>query len=125
MKKKRKLPETEEEFQRYLRAFIVASLRRSSLWWVYRNLALKAARIERGLYKCACCGKVFPKKEIRLDHIIPVVRLSGFSGWEDYINRMFPKAEGFQVLCLGCNDQKTKEENLLRKLKKNVDKSKK
>jgi hypothetical protein len=60
-----------------------------------------------------------------MDHIIPVVKLSGFSGWEDYISRMFPKASGFQCLCLTCNEAKTQEENILRKIKKNVDKNKK
>lgn len=125
MKKKRKLPDTEEQFQRYLRSFIVASLRRATLYWPYRNEALKAARVDRGLYKCNICKDIFHKKEIRLDHIQPVVKLSGFSNWDDYISRMYPKAEGFQTLCLKCNDKKTQEENILRKLKKSVDKSNK
>lgn len=123
--KKKKLPETEEEFQAYLKRFIVASLRRSSLYWPFRNLALKEARIERGMYKCADCHGAFSKKEVRVDHIKPVVKLSGFSGWEDYINRMFPKTHGFQILCLKCNDIKCQEENILRKIKKNIDKAKK
>lgn len=125
MKKKKKLPETEEQFQAYLKRFVVASLRRSSLYWPFRNLALKAARVERGLYKCAHCNNCFPKKEIRLDHIMPVVKLSGFSGWEDYINRMFPKDSGFQTLCLSCDAHKGKEENILRKMKKDLDKNRK
>lgn len=125
MKKKRPLPTTDAEFQAYLKRFIIASLRRATLYWPYRNEALKAARIERGLYQCNICKGAFPKKEIRLDHVIPVVKLTGFTNWDDYLNRMFPKTQGFQTLCLGCNKTKTDEENIIRKIKKSVDKQKK
>ena len=101
MKKKKKLPETQEEFDRYLKSFIVAALRRATFYWPYRNESLKAARVERGLYRCAMCGdsKLHPKKDIQIDHIDPVVKLSGFTNWDNYFNRMFVKTEGFQILC--------------------------
>lgn len=111
-----------DDFDTRLKRFIVASLRRATLYWPERNEALKAARIERGLYQCNHCKECFSKKQVRLDHIEPVVRLSGFTNWDDYLKRMFPKAEGFQVLCLGCDKLKTDEENILRTLKKSVDK---
>jgi hypothetical protein len=38
---------------------------------------------------------------------------------------MFPKTQGFQTLCLACNKTKTEEENIIRKIKKSVDKQKK
>lgn len=116
MKKKKPLPTNDVEFDAYLKRYIVATLRRGTLYWPYRNDALKASRVDRGLYKCHICTKAFPKKEVRLDHVIPVVRLSGFTNWDDYLKRMFPKTEGFQVLCLECNKTKTDEENVLRKI---------
>ncbi len=115
-KKKKELPKTEEEFVKYQRNFIIAALRRSSLWWPYRNEALRLARVARGVYRCAKCSQLYPKKEVRLDHIDPVVRTSGFTTWDDYFTRMLPKTENWQVLCLGCNHVKTQEENILRRL---------
>lgn len=125
MKKKKPLPTMEAEFQAYLKRFIIASLRRATLYWPYRNEALKAARIERGLYKCNKCYNAFTKKDVTLDHINPVVKLSGFTNWDDYLIRMFPKTQGFQVLCRPCHNEKTTEEEILRKIKKDIDKSKK
>lgn len=108
-----------------LKRFIVASLRRATLYWPPRNDAIKLGRIDRGLYQCNICKKANGRKEIRVDHIQPVVKLSGFTTWDDYLNRMFPKAEGFQILCLDCNKKKTDEENILRRIHKRVDKKKK
>lgn len=111
--KKKKLAELSHEEK--LKRFVISALRRSTLYWYARNEAIKDARIERGLYQCNSCKKSFGRKEIRVDHIIPVVKLSGFTNWHDYIIRMFPDKTGFQVLCLGCNTLKTKTENLIRK----------
>ena len=123
MKKRRKLPETDEQFEKYLKSFVIATLRRGSLYWPFRSEALKAARVDRGLYQCNICKKAFSRKEVTLDHIHSVVSLSGFTNWDDYLRRMFPKAESFQVLCRPDHDAKTKEESMLRKLKKKVDKA--
>lgn len=108
-----------------LKRFIVATLRRATLYWKPRNDTVKKARRSRGLYECNLCKKCFGRKEIRLDHIESVVRLSGFTNWDDYLKRMFPPSDGFQVLCLSCNFRKTSEENVLRKIKRSVDKNKK
>ena len=48
-------------------------LRSASFRWKPRGEALKAARVERGKYKCASCEELFGPKEIILDHIDPVV----------------------------------------------------
>ena len=113
------------DYEAELKRFVIASLRRSSLYWKPRNDAVKAARIDRGLYQCNICKKAFGRKEIRVDHIEPVVMLSGFTTWDSYLTRMFPKTEGFQILCLSCNSFKTQEENILRKIKRDVDKKNK
>lgn len=97
-----------------LKAFIIRVLRRSSYLWPARNEALKAARIERGFYKCASCKETFERKQVQLDHILPVVNIKGFTTWDDYILRMFPPAEGFSVLCISCHSSKTLTENFQR-----------
>ena len=59
------------------------------------------------------------KGKTYLDHIEPVIGLSGFQrgswDWDEYINRLFCDEEGFQVLCAGCHQSKTYLEDQLRK----------
>jgi hypothetical protein len=49
-----------------LKAFLVSQLRRASYKWPERTKVLQAARIERGLYKCATCLQIFD------DRLLPV-----------------------------------------------------
>lgn len=115
--------------KQYLKPFLINTLRRASYRWGARNECLKAGRIERGFYRCNSCGGTFAKREISLDHVEPVVNLKGFTTWDDYVNRMFPNIDGtpnpqgFQILCNLCHDNKTLNENLIRKI--NKDKKKK
>lgn len=124
-KKTKRKPYSDDNYEAELKKFVISSLRRTSLWWAARSMALKNARIERGLYKCANCQKVFPRKEIQLDHKFPVVRISGFTDYNDYIKRMLPPSTHYSVLCITCHSIKTQEENILRNLKKKVDKKNK
>lgn len=119
----------EISFEQKLKNFIIPTLRRASYRWFARSEALKSARIERGLYKCAGCQNTFRNKEIQLDHIQPVVDLkTGFDGWDSYIKRMFCNASGYQVLCDTCHDVKSDIERNIRLMerqekKKNVKKT--
>lgn len=115
-KKKKPLPTTEEDFVAFQKRFIIAALRRGSLFWPYRNEALKAARVERGLYKCAKCQQVHHKSNVQVDHVQPVVKLSGLTDWNLYFARMFVKTEQYQILCKACHSEKTKEEQIIRKI---------
>ena len=83
--------------------------------WPNRKKAMAAARIERGRYKCATCENIFGPKEISLDHVAPVVPVTGWDDWDGFLYRLFCEEQGFQVLCKTCHDNKTKEENLERK----------
>ena len=99
-----------------LKSFIINSLRRATYRWPPRVEALKWSRKQKGLYECAYCKEYFKNKEICLDHIIPVVDpKTGFTTWDDYIEKMFPEKEGFQVLCRRCHDVKTQLEDEMRK----------
>ena len=100
--------------------FAIAALRRASYRWPYRNLALKAAKVARGLYKCNICARQIKRKELQLDHIEPVVPVTGYTTLDDYATRLFVFAHGWQTICVHCHDFKTAEENKLRKGKKNV-----
>lgn len=81
-----------------------------------RSACLNKYRIKRGWYKCALCHGTFRKSEISIDHIQPVVAVTGFAGFDEYIKRLFCPADGLQAACDTCHTAKTKAENQLRKM---------
>ena len=101
-----------------VKSFAITALRRMSLRWWARTEAMKRARIERGMYKCAMCTNTFHRKEIQLDHIIPVVSSEGFINFDTFIERLYCQPEGFQVLCEQCHDAKTLLEGNIRTMKR-------
>jgi 5-methylcytosine-specific restriction endonuclease McrA len=113
-----------------LKAFVIRTLRRASMRWPPKNEALVKSRIERGLYQCAMCKNAFKKKDVNVDHIDPVVSIeTGFTTFDDFINRLFVEADKMQVLCSTCHDSKSLVESGVRdhyrKKKKPVKKRKK
>lgn len=107
---------TLEDIKKYRKAFVVSSLRRASYRWPWRNIAMKNARIERGIYECKACGNRVKAKEKQLDHINSVVNPErGFEGWNGYIERLLPGTDGFSVLCRVCHASKTTKERERRK----------
>lgn len=112
---------TDDELKKELKRFLIPKIRSASYRWGERSKAIKNARVERGRYKCSMCGnKELKNGEYVLDHTEPVVALDGWDGnWDTYINRMFVKAEGFQVLCkTPCHEIKTSMEVQLRKMRR-------
>ena len=109
-----------EDLDKFREQFVRWTLRHASFRWPPRGEAMKLARVDRGLYTCASCKGSFKNKEVRLDHIQPVVPTmpqidpSGRAipqSIGEYVLRMFPPKEGLQVLCSNCHATKTKLEN--------------
>lgn len=103
------------------RAFIIALLRRGTHRYPPRNEVLREARISRGKYKCASCCNEYRRMDIAVDHIDPVVPETGFplhpdgtDNYDIYVKRMYPKKEGFQVLCNECHNKKSASEQTQR-----------
>lgn len=96
--------------------FVKNTLRRASYRWPPRDEAIRAARVARGFYKCSQCEiDTFKRHEVELDHVEPVIPIKdGFTTWDEYIRRLFPNAEGYQVLCKTCHGAKTMIEDTLR-----------
>lgn len=122
------MSKTKEEHEKELKSFVIATLRKASYRWYSRTEALKRARVERGLYKCEQCQAVHKKAEVQLDHVLPVIPLTGWEGWDSFINRLLCTPDNFQVLCSVCHGVKTKIEGEIRKknrqeAKKKLDKS--
>ena len=99
------------------KTWVIWTLRKASYKWAPRSEALRSARVDRGLYKCAACGKLIKNKELAVDHVIPIVDpKKGFIDWDTYIRRMFCGASGFQILCRKpCHQEKTAKEREIRK----------
>jgi len=100
-----------------LKAAVFSGLRRLSYRTPMYAEAKRRARIRRGKYLCAKCGNIFGPKQISIDHISPVIALTGFISFDEYIKRLFVPPEWLQVLCKPCHKEKTKRENRERRRK--------
>lgn len=102
-----------------LKSFVIATLRRASYRWKPRSEARVNARTGRNQYTCNSCKGTFSRKETKVDHIQPVVLLSGWDSYEGFIERLFCDISNMQLLCSGCHKIKTKQENEQRKQLRN------
>jgi 5-methylcytosine-specific restriction endonuclease McrA len=100
------------------RSWLMSGLRKISRFWEPARECLKKARIARGMYTCNMCKQIVGAKEIKIDHINPVIPIDGFKDWDDVVKRLFCEEDGFQAICKPCHDTKTKEENSKRKILK-------
>lgn len=115
------------DLQKELKRFLIPKLRSASYRWKFRSEAIKNARVARGFYKCAICKtETLKNGQYVLDHINPVVPLTGWDGldWTQYITRMFVSAEEFQVICHPCHDTKSDFEVQMRKINREKKKNK-
>lgn len=106
-------------------SFIKSALRSASVRWPPRYEVLadayvmtmkneKTGRMAKH-YRCNCCEKLFPSKDVQVNHIVPVVPVEGFDSWDATIARMYCEKDGLEVLCIPCHKSVTQEENILRK----------
>lgn len=111
---------TEARYQ----GFIKNQLRSATRKWAPISDCLKKARTKRGHYLCNKCGKEVTTtkvingrrvKNVSVDHVDPIVPVTGWVGWEDYINKMFCEEDNLQLLCKTCHDEKSALEQTQRK----------
>lgn len=98
-----------------LKSRVISVLRKLSYQSPARGEAMRSAKVAYGRYMCKACRGVFPPKEVQVDHIEPVVPISGWDCWDNYIVRLFCPVEQLQVLCRPCHLVKSAQENLARK----------
>jgi len=118
---------------------IKSHLRRLSIQRKEYAQAKTRARVDKALFKCeeATCDRLvyegkcekrfaeFQQKyvdknlvrgKMELDHDVEVVDVAtGFTGWDDYINRLFCGPDELTVLCDACHSKVTKQEGQERK----------
>jgi len=118
-----------QTIEQYRYRFVLATLRRASYRWYARQQALlvaKTGRVGRKFtYMCnKCLDKGFIRKEIQIDHILPIVPLTGWDSWDKLIERLFCEAKGLQILCRPCHKIKTQKEEKTRREFRVIKKSK-
>lgn len=97
------------------RSYIMSVLRRASRFWTPSNVCIEKTKLAKGVHQCPLCKKIFKRKEMKKDHIDPVISTKGFTSWDDVIERMFVDETGWQAICIECHNEKTKKENEQRK----------
>jgi len=117
------------------KGFIKSTLRQATRKWGPINQCTKDARVSRGVYLCAGCNDEITKttldpetrkrvNNVHVDHIEPVVPVTGWVSWDSVIERMFCEVGNLQVLCTPCHKTVTAEENSQRKYYRDLEKAK-
>ena len=108
------------------KGFIVSALRRASSRWSPKYTCKKEAKRGYNKYECALCHEIVGNKNIKVDHIDPVVDPEvGFIGYDEFIKRLFVEIDGYQAICTHCHQKKTNAEKELRIRIKNENKKQK
>lgn len=106
-------------------SFIKNQLRSATRKWAPITDCKRNAWVSRGIYRCAACKQNVPtttlvgrkrSSNIFVDHIEPIVPVTGWESWDSCVERMFAEEDNLQLLCKTCHDTKSAEEARLRKL---------
>lgn len=54
-------------------------------------------------FQCKLCGLWYPRKVVRVDHIVPCGSLKSYDDLPGFVERMFCEPSGLQVLCVDCD----------------------
>lgn len=103
-----------------LKSRITSALRKIWFYGPQRREAAKQAKDSGNV--CTICKE--RKDKLEIDHIKPVVPITGFDGdWTAYIDRLFIDSSGLRALCKECHSAHTAIQREQRK--KKLDKKKK
>ena len=95
-----------------LKARAITILRRAWLRDSARTKVKERARIARGRYICEFCKKEIGAKDFQIDHIDPIVPLTGWENFDSFIMRTFVDDTKLQLICKEpCHSEKSKREN--------------
>lgn len=108
---------TEAQYWKRIRS----CLRRMSIYWKPAHAALLASRVPfngpRGqkAFLCADCQKLFKRRSVHLDHIIPCGTLRSYADLGHFLERLLPEdPKAYQVRCHKCHQKKTNAERAAR-----------
>jgi DNA-directed RNA polymerase subunit RPC12/RpoP len=97
---------------------IRSALRNISRWWKPFAIALKNAshtsyvgRAKRVVYLCAACNKLYGRKNVEVNHIIPVGSLKTYDDLPAFCQRLFVEDISLlEVVCKECHQQITSDQ---------------
>lgn len=101
---------------------IRSCLRRMSIYWKPARAALLASRVpfngprgQKWAFLCADCQKLFKRRSVHLDHVIPCGTLRSYVDLGNFLERLLPEdPKAYQVRCHKCHQKKTNTERHLR-----------
>lgn len=106
-------------------SFVKSALRSASQRWPPKYTVLNEACVGQKInpksgrlakfYTCAKCQDDYIAKDVQVNHISPVIPVTGFDSWNGVIERIFCEKEGLEVVCIPCHKNITEEENQERK----------
>jgi hypothetical protein len=102
---------------------IRSALRNISRWWKPFAIALKNAshtsyvgKAKRVLYLCACCNKLHGRKNVEVNHMIPLGSLKSYADLPGFCERLFVEdISHLEVLCKECHKEETERQREERK----------
>lgn len=107
------MPSTRRRRKYDYKRLIIAAIRKIWLWSPQRKLAIQSSMTHNDRYVCAACKTAVKKDERQVDHLSPVIPITGWVSWDSYIENLM---EGpLQILCKTCHKTKTQNENKKRK----------
>lgn len=89
------------------------ALKRANTGEYYTKTSKRGKSYKAPYYYCEKCKSKEEKPQV--DHIRPVVPISGFDNWSKYIERLFIDSSGLEVLCKPCHKAKTDVHREVRK----------
>lgn len=119
-KKKAKKPRKIKKYN--LKTKLVNAIRRLWYYSPQRREVVKRCKVDAHTFRCEKCRRLCDA--IQVDHIEPVVKLTGWDGdWNGFIERMFVDAStGLRGLDKDCHDKITQAQAIIRKKYKNESK---
>lgn len=102
---------------RYWQA-IRSCLRRLSIYWKPKKAAELAARVpfhgprgQKWAYLCADCRRLFPRRRVHVDHVIPAGALTSYEHVGPFLERLLAEdVHAYAVRCKACHQTKTNAE---------------
>jgi hypothetical protein len=103
---------------------IRSALRNISRWWKPFAIALKNAshtsyvgKAKRVMYLCASCNKLHGRKNVEVNHMIPLGSLKSYADLPGFCERLFVEdISHLEVLCKECHKEETARQREERKV---------
>lgn len=119
-----------------IKRMIIGYARKLSGSWEPKQNVKKRAQVAPALHRCSKCGSLnyegeseknyqkyveqFPNDVvnfdgIEMDHVVPVVKVTGWTSWDHFFESLFCDEDGYRALCSSCHLRKSQNENSHRK----------